>query len=448
MNCKKRQTFIDFLFILSIFTLYLIWAIIQPFDTAPDEMMRYQIPKFIFENGCLPHGGDESIRNPIWGISYGFTPITSYIISALFMKITSLFSNDFSSMFFSARLVSTLCETAMVAICIPISKKLFKNEYIRWMFLLLVALLPQAAFMAAYINVDAFTLLSTAIIVYAWIRGLETDWNIKSCILLSVGVSMCSQSYYNAYGFILCSVIIFLASSFILRNNKSSIKKILYKIFIMLLIFFLLSGWWFIRNYVIYDGDIFGFKTSNEYAELYAIDKYKPSQIETPSNSGQSLYFMLVSRLWILLTARSFIGCLGTMNIALFNWMYLLYFIIFFAGILGCFFNIKHFFPLNKSINNYKKTFLFNLTMFIAMLIPNIINIYYSYTCDFQPQGRYSLPMLIPFMYFISYGIDSLISKFIKNVKLKKIIPITINFSIILIAILCITNIVIPAYYR
>ncbi len=38
---------------------------------------------------------------------------------------------------------------------------------------------------------------------------------------------------------------------------------------------------------------------------------------------------------------------------------------------------------------------MFNWFMLIAMIIPNILNAYYSYASDYQPQGRYSLPMLI-----------------------------------------------------
>lgn len=37
-----------------------------------------------------------------------------------------------------------------------------------------------------------------------------------------------------------------------------------------------------------------------------------------------------------------------------------------------------------------------------ALLIPNYLNAYYSYSSDFQPQGRYSMPMLIPLMYFVT----------------------------------------------
>ena len=60
------------------------WSASQPFNSGPDEGMKMDICKYIAQNNKLPHGGDEAVRNPIWGISYGFTPIFSYIISSIF----------------------------------------------------------------------------------------------------------------------------------------------------------------------------------------------------------------------------------------------------------------------------------------------------------------------------------------------------------------------------
>ncbi len=39
---------------------------------------------------------------------------------------------------------------------------------------------------------------------------------------------------------------------------------------------------------------------------------------------------------------------------------------------------------------------------------PNILNAYYSYASDYQPQGRYSLPMMIPLTYFMVMGYGNL----------------------------------------
>ena len=60
--------------------------------------------------------------------------------------------------------------------------------------------------------------------------------------------------------------------------------------------------------------------------------------------------------------------------------------------------------------------------MVIAMIIPVCLNIYNSYFSDYQPQGRYMMPMLIPFMYFIVIGIQKIFDKLIKKETIKNII--------------------------
>ena len=73
------------------------------------------------------------------------------------------------------------------------------------------------------------------------------------------------------------------------------------------------------------------------------------------------------------------------------------------------FFSLKLFFFWNadgtqtaiagKTKRKWSKTGWFTWANVFALLIPNYLNAYYSYSSDFQPQGRYSMPMLIPLMY-------------------------------------------------
>ena len=70
-----KEKYIKIAFILLVLIMTLTWAIIQPNNEGPDEGMKMDICKYIANHGRLPHGGEEEIRNPIWGISYGFTPI-------------------------------------------------------------------------------------------------------------------------------------------------------------------------------------------------------------------------------------------------------------------------------------------------------------------------------------------------------------------------------------
>ena len=101
---EKHKKIIILIFLIGLFCYYLTWTISQPYDSCPDEYMKWDICKYMFENNKLPRGDDPSIRNPIWGISYAFQPIFTYMISTIFMKIASIFTMNQFSLVVAARL--------------------------------------------------------------------------------------------------------------------------------------------------------------------------------------------------------------------------------------------------------------------------------------------------------------------------------------------------------
>ena len=437
---RIKEKYIKIALILLVFMMTLTWAIIQPNNEGPDEGMKMDICQYIANHGKLPHGGEEEIRNPIWGISYGFTPILSYIIGGLFVKIASNFTSDIHILYIVARLVSVLCITAMSIVNIKIGEKLFKNKYYKWFFIVLTSALPQIIFIGSYINNDSLALLSISIIIYAWLNGLENKWNIKTCIIFSIGLALCALSYYNAYGYILTSVILFIASYFINKNenNKFDFKNMFKKGIIIAGITFLLCGWWFIRNAVIYKGDFLGLSTEEEYSEQYAMEEFKPTNRKTPQNTNMGLFNMLFKKGWVIVTLKSFVGVFGTMIITMGTKFYLLYFGVFAIGIIGY---ISRFYKL-KHIKEDKNKSLLEIIFGINIVIPIGLSIYYSYCNDFQPQGRYIMPMLIPFVYFIVSGLEKILDKFIKNEKIKKVVQILIIAIGILLPIHCLIRMI------
>lgn len=441
---KIKEKYFKIAFIILAFVLALTWAIIQPNNDGPDEAMKMDICKYIAKHGSLPHGGDPEVRQPMWGISYGFTPILSYIFAGIFIKIAKVFTQDIHIIYIAGRLVSVICYTLMCMINIKIAEKLFKNIYYKWSFIILSCMLPQLIFLGSYINNDSLALFSISIIIYSWIIGLEKKWNIRSCIILSIGLALCALSYYNAYGYILTSAILFIASYFINKteNNKIDIKNMFKKGFLIVGITFLLCGWWFIRSAIIYNGDFLGLRTTEEYAQKYAIEELKPSNRDTDQNSNRSLKYMLVNRQWIRSTVKSFIAMFGPMRFQMGTKFYMLYLTIFTVGILGYianFYKFKHI----KDMKENKNKGLLEIIFGINIIIPIILSIYYSYCSDFQPQGRYIMPIVMPFMYFVVSGLENIIEKFIKNEKIKKIVQYTIIFVGILLPLLCLRKMMI-----
>lgn len=441
-----KEKYLDRIFIIGILLLLIGWTVIQPLGGGPDEKMRYSIVQYIFVHLKLPHGGDPEILDRTWGFSYAFQPIFPYILSAIFVKIGSYFTMNGFLLLLCARFVNIILGTLMALYTRKLSKLIFKTALSQWLFTLLVVLLPMQLFMHTYVNTDSMALLSTVLIVYSWIKGCENNWNIKSCIVLAIGIILCAMSYYNAYGYILCSMILFLFCYVQLQKYKIKIDWVLLlkKGSIISIIVLIGIGWWFIRSYIIYDGDFLGLRIRDEYAEIYAIDSLKPSIHETFYNQGYSIWYMLRHSNFIVLTSKSFIAMFGNMAVGVYDWIYYGYLVLIVIGLLGMFIPQKNRSYLTRL--NDKQVILLHFNMFLCMIIPNVLNIWAAYSYDYQPQGRYSLPMLVSLMYFVSIGIHKVINRFVKKEKIRQPILFAISAWIILVCVVCLRMFIIPMY--
>lgn len=446
-----KKTIWDFLkrehivFLALVFLFYFFWSLAQPPFAAPDEAMRYQIPQFIFHNGYLPHGAEEAIRNPQWGISYGFAPYFSQIIGVAFMKIAGLFTGDSYILFMAARLVNVIFATLTVWVCFKIAAHLFRQETYRWLFVILVAFLPQFVFLGTYINNDMMAIFSTSLIILAWATGLKEKWPLRSCVILGIGMGLCALSYYNAYGFLLLSAILFFVSNLLMDKRHFREREFRRKIYVVAGVFLAIAAWWFIRNYMIYDGDILGFATTERYQEMYASDALKPSLAQTMERQRVSLSNMLFSKGWLKITYLSMIGCFGSMDIWLPIWVYIVYTVIFAVGFAGCLASLIAFVKSENTAEK-KKKWLLGICMAFAIVIPVLLSMYYSYASDYQPQGRYVLSCLLPLMFFVTAGIKTILDKLCKNRKTATVLVAVLATAIIAITLYCCFGVFLPAY--
>lgn len=443
---KRKEKIVEILFLTGVFVFLLFWAVVQPFNASPDEAMKYQIVEYIMKYGTLPHGGDPEIRHELWGISYAFNPILPYIAGAVFGKAALIFTSAEMAPVIAARIVNVLFGTATAALTIKTGKKLFQKESSK-VFVVLVCFLPGAVFINSYINTDSIALFSTAWIVWCWVKALKNGWGKGVCIELALALSVCALSYYNAYGFILCSVFFFAGSIMFCEDKSWNYKKMFSLGFLIIVVVVICAGWWFVRNGILYHGDVLGMRTSSEYAQLYAREDLKPSNRITPQSQGMSIWEMLFwipgewKFNWLVTVAVSFIGTFGFLDIFMPKAWSLVYIVVFAAGIAGVFFQIRRQFfvtGLQKSVRHAKdnagdtvyitirknkrwdmKNY-FHLCLLAAMVIPFILLVKYAYSSDFQAQGRYLMSMLIPFMYFITLGYTNIMDKFVKSQKVKR----------------------------
>ena len=462
------------IYLLALFVFVFIWSYVQPYSVAPDEAMKFDVINYLVNNNALPDGRDASIRNPIWGISYAYQPYLSLMISALFMKITSFFTKNMQALVMAARLVNVFLITGIGFVAMKIGDELLeKGEKI--LFVFLVTLLPGSLYLGTYVNNDVIALFSIACIIYGWIRVYKYGWTKKRACFWGLSISLCALSYYNAYSYILCSMFFFIITALFLNGKKWDIKTLIKWGSLITFIVILFAGWWFVRNAILYDGDILARETMKKMGELYAQNEYKPSKIFTPQRAGMTIGEMLLyvhgtnvnSHNYLITVFMSFIGVFGSMEIFPPGLISKLYLLFFFIAILGVFKNYTNIFGRSKKVvkkeiigagptylNTYTmqpiwKTYsLLHLTMVLASLISALLAIWYSYANDYQAQGRYFMPALIPFMYFVVLGYRYLFGKLIKSEKLKFLIYIGISVIIACLAVYCFVGVFYPYYYK
>lgn len=469
---QKRRFCRILIFLTAVFVFLLGWTVVQPLNASPDEEMRYQIVEYIVRHGTIPDGRDPEIRNELWGISYAYNPILAYMIMAIPAKIVSLFTSSAQAVLIAARLVNVCFGTGMAYLVFRIGEMTFDGEE-KWLFAALVTFLPGVMFVHSYVNNDSMALFSTAWIVYAWVRSIREGWTVKICVHLALAISMCGLSYYNAYGFVLCSILFLATTVLFCRSEKKDFRFLFSRGGLIAAIVLGLIGWWFIRNGILYDGDILGWNISTEYAEKYAVEALKPSNRVTPSAQGMSLWDMMMwipgewEHNWLITVAVSFVGTFGFLDIFMPYGLSKIYYLVFFIGFVGIIPIIrKTFCPRTTRIEKrretkgcvtvihkkiyrqhiWEKMSVFHQCMLIAMVIPFILLLKYAYVNDFQAQGRYILPMVVPFMYFVTYGYKNLLEQLVKKEKVRNIVYAGLVVLSILGAVYTYFSVFLPNY--
>lgn len=441
---KKEKAMLFFL--LGVFLFYLAWAVAAPFDASPDESMRYQIIEFIVKHGSLPDGRDPEIRNANWGISYAFNPILPYMAGAVLVRVVKIFTDGFRATVIAARMVNVLLGTGTAFFTWKIGEELLQRKEAGRFFTMLVCFLPGTCFVFSYINTDGIALFTVAWILYCWCRACKEGWNLNVCVQIGIAMGLCMLSYYNAYGYLLMSAVFFAGCMMKCQENRWDWQQMMKKGCLMLGIVFLVAGWWFIRSGILYNGDFLGMKTSSVYAEKYAIDELKPSNRVLPVNMGMSVLDMMRwvpgnwQHNWLVTVLVSFIGTFGHLDIFMPYLWSKIYLICFAVGILGNTWKMRREFSLTREwikkekkkdadgiliTSVWRKNKRWNIRnwmricMAVSICIPIALLIYYAYASDFQAQGRYIMPMVIPFMYFVTLGYENWMDKLVKKEKIK-----------------------------
>lgn len=102
--CKKHKKILMTIFLIGLFCYYLIWTVSQPYNSCPGEKRNGIFANILQNIIQYLTEENESIRDSIWGISYAFQPILTYIICAVFVKIAFTF-------YYKSLCISSGCKT-------------------------------------------------------------------------------------------------------------------------------------------------------------------------------------------------------------------------------------------------------------------------------------------------------------------------------------------------
>lgn len=401
---KKKQhniCFTEIVFVCVAFVIYFSLSCSLPILLSPDEPMRYQVAQFIYQHHSLPSGTDPELIDATWGFSYAFTPYLPEMISALLMRIISIVSDSPKTLLITSRFVSVLAATGSVYLALLIAKKMEFCARSKWLFTLIVGFLPQFVFLAAYLNHDACSVFAAMMILYGWLLGKESAWDYKSSLFLAVGISVCVLTYYNAYGWVLCSIFFFFGTIWQNDSIEHKWKHAFSRGGVIAGAALLLAGWFFVRNAILYDGDFLALRALQESSQMYAYAPYKPSNRNVYAHAGLSVVAMLRQTLWIKSSIKSFFAVFGYMNIFVSRYFYWTYFWMAVTGGVGCLYGIW-----KKKIQ--KSEWLLYGCCLLCVIIPTGLSIYYSYATDFQAQGRYLMPALPAVALLMTSGFRSI----------------------------------------
>ncbi len=406
-------------------------------NAPPDEKSRFLVPRYICEHGELPTGLEEEIRIPGYGFSYMLYNAFPYIVMGLAMRLVSCVTADPAALLFTARFVNVLAGLAMAYVVWLLAKRLFAKERTRWMFCIAVTYQPMNVFVHSYVNTDSFCMLSTALIVYGLVRMYQEKADVKSCLWTAAGVILCALSYYSAYGYILAAVILYISYFAKKGNNRRYDMKGLLKYAGLTSAIVLLGiSWWFIRQGIVLDGDFLGLHTRNVLTAQYGRESVKYAS--TFAGQGISFFGMIkemIARRLPSKLAGTLIAAYGGLGLKPQVWYYALYALVWLAGLVGYILNLFRREKRPAGTLIWKRV-LFHVCMVMCMVLPLVLYLRYCYMTDYQEQGRYLLPALVPAMYYIAKGLE----------RLGKKVPFCAGIILVLCAFWQVFAVALPAY--
>lgn len=380
-----------------------------PLLNAPDENMRMEVLEWILEHGALPRGDEPELLDELWGFSYALSVYGSTLLAIPGASIAAALGAGVEGIVLAARLTDVALSVAALALFFRVADRLFALAPTRFLFVGLIGFLPQFAFVSSYFNCEALDLFSVALTTLFLMRGIEGHWKLGDCCALGIALGVCALSYYFAYGLFPVSILVYYVSVVRIRAREGDLvvsRDLIFRPLLVALCAFAVCGWFFVRNLVLH-GDFFGTRTINELGEAHAIEELKPSNRVTPQSLGVSIPSMVIDGgdgqflPWGPYVFKSSVGAFGMMSVFLGTLGYAAYALI--LGI-GCVFGVVRF--CVDMARGRGSQWLPLAAGAVALMIAFTLAmaLFYSWSSDYQPQGRHVMAAMPALMLVVAYG--------------------------------------------
>ncbi|MGC9356438.1 MAG: DUF2142 domain-containing protein [Anaerolineae bacterium] len=394
--------------ILLLFTLIngLAWVAVIPFagfpDGAPDEIHHFEVTRFIGATGRVPifgpdadlyirvrPGAEDTINNRIYGW-HALFPLGAYILPGLFIHVLPELS--LAHQVLAARLFSVLSLLCLVYFAYRIAVLLFDDGFLHLGIPLFVSLVPQITFIGAYHNPDASTIAATTAAMYFALKMfIDDSFILKDA--LGLGLALSFVAMMKQHGWLTSALFVGMSALWTLfRRPKVLWQWMLVAAPLPLLVF----GSWFLMQWLRY-GDIFG---QEVFLQAWMSDR--PFLVSL-AEQGFTLVDFFLHTNWLVMTFKSFWGMFGYMSVEFSPAIYWGLALLCIGGFVGLLLGIirrwnRHAFD-DKQLT-FQALIIFAVTIGILFAAA----VYTSYYQDYQPQGRYLLPVIVPVVTFILLG--------------------------------------------
>jgi hypothetical protein len=375
----------------------LAWSRAIPFGTAPDEVAHFEVVDFEARYLRIPEVGVDApaatvhvaldgYRYPYY--TYAAQPGLSYIVSAAMIRLTGSVSPR--ARVAAARLPGAVYGALFVLVVFAGVRRIIPGVPIAAdIATVLAATWPQLTFIFSYVSNDGLTTLACAVLLTQWHRSEAAGWGRDSALLCGAAAGLVLLNKPNGFVLVALTPVVIVLTLDGWRPRAVALARVGVAALVI-------SGWWYAIAWSRYGLDVFaGDRSAQALEQLGAA---WPSARFWGLSFVETLYVIppRADSSFLTQLGKSFVGLFGTMSLPLPQsqyWLVLLGVLFAFAGLWR-----------GDSAERPNMSKLALLTLVAPPVLLFLFTWGRSYRFDFQPQGRYLFPSILPLFAALGLG--------------------------------------------